>query len=94
MKVANFNFSNYSSALPYPTGRQTVADKDKIIEEAKKTIVDMQKRLETEQNPKIRARCEEIIEVQIDKIERTYQDKKIISRNPFGELCGLTSRRR
>ncbi len=93
-KVANFNFSNYSSALPYPTGRQTVADKDKIIADAKETIEKMKKRLETEENPKIRARCEEIIRDQGELIERARRDKKIVSRNPFGELCDLTSRKR
>lgn len=93
-KVANFNFSNYSSALPYPTGRQTVADKDKIIADAKETIEQMQERLKTEENPKIRARCEEIIQNQLDKIERERVAKRVLKQNPFGELCGLTSRRR
>lgn len=76
------------------TGQQTAADKDKIIEEAKETIKKMQERLKTEQNPKIRARCEEIIQNQLEKIERERVAKRVLKQNPFGELCDLTSRRR
>lgn len=93
-KVANFNFSNYSSVLPYPTGRQTVADKDKIIADAKETIAKMQERLKTEKNPTIRARCEEIIQNQLEKIKRERVSKRVLQQNPFGELCDLKSRKR
>ena len=93
-KVANFNFSNYSSVLPYPTGRQTVADKEKIIADAKETIAKMQERLKTEKNSAIRARCEEIIQNQLEKIERERVSKRVLQQNPFGELCDLKSRRR
>lgn len=88
-----FNFKNFSSRYPMATG-QTVADKDKIIEEAEKTIVEMQKRLRTEENPNIRARCEEIILNQLDKIERERVSKHVLKQNPFGGLCDLKSRRR
>lgn len=88
-----FNFKNFSSRYPMAAG-QTVADKDKIIEEAEKTIVEMQKRLRTEENPNIRARCEEIIQNQLEKIERERVSKHVLKQNPFGGLCDLKSRRR
>ncbi len=88
-----FNFKNFSSRYPMATG-QTVADKDKIIEEAEKTIVEMQKRLRTEENPNIRARCEEIILNQLEKIERERVSKHVLKQNPFGGLCDLKSRKR
>lgn len=88
-----FNFKNFSSRYPMAVG-QTVADKDKIIEEAEKTIVEMQKRLKTEENPNIRARCEEIIQNQLEKIKRERVSKRVLQQNPFGELCDLKSRKR
>ncbi|MFQ6759977.1 MAG: hypothetical protein ACLRFM_01055 [Alphaproteobacteria bacterium] len=94
MRPKTFSFTNFSGRYPMATGQQTAADKDKIIEEAKETIKKMQERLKTEQNPKIRARCEEIIQNQLEKIERERVAKRVLKQNPFGELCDLTSRRR
>ncbi|MBR6751674.1 MAG: hypothetical protein IKL95_00155 [Alphaproteobacteria bacterium] len=89
-----FNFKNFSSRYPMATGQQTAADKDKIIADAKETIAKMQERLKTEKNPAIRARCEEIIQNQLEKIERERVSKHVLKQNPFGELCDLKSRRR
>ncbi|MBQ9540661.1 MAG: hypothetical protein IJU89_04535 [Alphaproteobacteria bacterium] len=88
-----FNFKNFSSRYPMAAG-QTVADKDKIIADAKETIAKMQERLKTEKNPAIRARCEEIIQNQLEKIKRERVSKRVLQQNPFGELCDLKSRKR
>lgn len=87
-----FDFRNFSGRYPMPMGTQTVVDKDNIIADAQKTIAAMRKRLQTEEDPKVRARCEEIIKNQQETIDRERKAKEIISRNPFGPLCSLKPR--
>ncbi len=88
-----FNFNNFSSRYPMAIG-QTVADKDEIIANCEETIAKMQERLKTEKNPAIRARCEEIIQNNLETIERARVAKRILQQNPFSKLCDQKSRKR
>ena len=85
--IANFNFQNYSPVLVVPASRQTVDDKRNMITQNNNIIQDMRKRLKTETNPKIIARCEEIIEERKDANKRLERDIKIISKNCCSDLC-------
>lgn len=78
----------------YPNGvisttysRQTPSDKDEKIRQNNTRIRELQQRLETETNPAIRARCEEIINNLKSSNKDLEASKVIISRNPWHDLC-------
>ena len=83
-----------SEIKTYPNGvlttsypKQTVEDKMKMIENNTKAIANARKALKATTNPKKIAHCQEIINNCTEANARLREDIRIISRNPWHDLC-------
>ena len=94
MKSKFLRLSNFNSRPLVSLAVQNVQDKERMIEANKKVIMDMRKRLETETNEKICARCREIIQSCKESNQRLKKDIEILSKKWQSDLCSLNSRQR